>query len=273
MNTWFYIPDGLQDYLWTPLLGRGYASIALVLLSLLVVFVIAAMCPFNVPGAVTEHERRGVAEHERQLAGAVKGLAAWLFRQVTWVVPLLLIGSTGYLFFPVRPPRTLLLVSRSRVAGADGRWGKAWEDIASTIKPAGWWGKHLDAGPAVDAVFKRLVEPETMPAGGWLADSADDLEKARKVVRAAMLDPAVVPLKIENAIDADRIVRPEAEVLPRWLRESVEISVLKSISAKENIGRIVVAAPDRMTPLGWAWSQAAPICDRRRVVASPSLRS
>jgi hypothetical protein len=163
--------DDPRQWVWTPSLEAGQVCLAALVLAGLTGAAVAALWAVRVPGEVGSVERR------RRWAGA--RLAARLAAAAVWLAPAALFAGAAYLFFPVSPPQTVLLASRSRLADrTDEEWAAEWAGLLRE-KHAGPGGRCVDVGPVVDAVCRRLGEG----AGGWRKDDP----QARRLA-AALLD-------------------------------------------------------------------------------------
>jgi hypothetical protein len=226
----------LWDWVWSPSFGPDAAPLGLLLLGGVAVATIAALWKVRAPGSVTPNERR-----------MLRPELVWLVRLDTLlgrVGPVVLVIGLGYLFFPVGSPETILLSSHSRIRGSSGEWEGEWQKaVAKHAVTAG-----RDAGPLVTAVCNRLKDQP--PATGWV--------KSDPLVRA-WIGATTERLLGEGAgkiVAADRVEHEIVTGLPRWVIESVEITVLNGLTQLHNTNRIVALVAQRQTAAGPTWGAA-----------------
>lgn len=246
----------LNDWIWTPFLTPERIGLAVVLLSLLAFFVWMAMRPGPAAGEVTPTERARLRE------GSFLGWAlVWLVRLMPW---LLVLGAT-LIFFPLEPPRIVLLSSRARVPGSesDQTWEQNWQaHVNETNLPADV--TLVDLGPLVDRVCEQLRQ---LGLEQWRYEDPTVPIQLKDAVLAAFEE-----LEPPEVTEPNRLEHRAETGLPNWVVESVELAVLKGYLQRYNVAMVVASVADRRTTLGHAWDQSEEYLqlDSPRTAESPT---
>lgn len=243
--------DGVSDWFWSPLLDPTRIWVGIMLVVILAVSVTGAMWSYRVPGEVASRERANLRNGTR----AIQCLFGILFR----LMPLCLVIGTTLLFFPISPPKTLLLSSRARITD-EGDWTKDWTDAVAKSGASADDG-YLDLGPLVDDACEHIAKPNSQAneplaahenlVSNWRPDDPTVRAYLEGTVQGILAErePSTVtdPTQVKHRVETR---------LPRWVVESIELGILRGQTQRCNTRRVVALTADRATRFGNAWDRA-----------------
>src|SRR5579885_3742700 len=224
------------------LAGLPGLALGIILCAALLLAALGATWRAQVPGGITDRERRAQDPRWRRSA-------RWSGRLLL-LAPGLVVGSAVLFIVPIRRPETVVLISRSRLAPPYLPGEDPWE--AATQKLRAGLGSNqsvLDAGAVAGAVLEQLrLDP---PNGGWSAGTLATDRRVEDALRKVLIDEDMALPRIRAA--ALQPPPPVSGDLPPWLVESVEISVLRAMTRRYNVEHIEALVADRKSGVGWVW--------------------
>ena len=197
----------------------------------------------RVPGGVTTDERRAHrVEHRRAMR-----VLGWLM----WLAPWIVAAAAARFVDPYRPARTVVLVSRSRVeapSGAPDPWSARVAELTAGLRDQ----RVLDAGNVVATILERLQKQG--PHTGFGAGDPASEEVVATALRSALIDDDIEPAVVDGAAVAiPNDIRTVAGPLPRWVVESVEISVLRALTRRYRVEKVHAVVSGRRSAVGPVW--------------------
>ncbi|MDX1930569.1 MAG: hypothetical protein SFV81_28860 [Pirellulaceae bacterium] len=188
-----------------------------------ILFGVAAFWWIRIPGGVHPAERstrRSISHSAFAFLGTI-------------ACPTFMAVGIAYLLFPVTPPRILVL--SSRVRPETDSWTEEWKtQFERAVLP----GMHAyDAGAVVDEVCAELVsKKDTLHFDHTNPQAVADI---RRVVSEHLLGRAPQLHRVDRADFASTVAsNGSAKLLPVWVVQSVEITVLKLLTEQYNVARI-----------------------------------
>lgn len=213
-------------------------------------FAVIALWRIRVPGPVTEGERarrRALSRRSVRLAG-LSVLAG----------PALIVLAGWQLAFPVRRPTTVLLVSRSRPQSPSllAEWKNKAGTLLVPAGPAQAPGNAvstLDAGLLVDEACKEMLKRQRPE---WRRDDSETAQAVREALREVLRTDRVEAARGAEARGSDALFGDKTcgEHLPRWLVESLEMSLLRGLLEVVNAVEVRGVVAGRRSSLGLAWT-------------------
>lgn len=219
---------------------------------LMTAFAVIALWRIRVPGPVTEAERarrRALGRRSVRLAG-LSVMAG----------PALIVLAGWQLAFPVRRPTTVLLVSRSRPQ-SPSRLAEWQAKAGKLLVPAGPGQapgnavSTLDAGLLVDEACKEMLKRQRPE---WRRDDPETARAVREALREVLRADRVEAARGAETRGFEALFgsadKTCGEHLPRWLVESLEMSLLRGLLEVVNAVEVRGVVAGRRSSLGPAWT-------------------
>ncbi|AGP81815.1 hypothetical protein I533_09225 [Alteromonas mediterranea MED64] len=175
--------------------------------------------------------------------GLFRSKSKFLNYSLAFILPIMTGIGISLILAPINVPYAVYLKSASHPYSFDptskSRWDDELEEWKAEAKKAGL--SPLDLQPYVDRALQYLNNNYAN-----LAWDRENTENTNIFIEA-------IEQSFSSEIEGNPNLKPWIQHFPRWVIESIEISMLKAITLTKNVRAYTVEAHPRTTPSGQAW--------------------